>query len=195
MNIVQFLESSGLVRGEIPPENFTCGGIRCVKDPVDAIRLGIREDHPASSSAFLAGCRVEKIVACISIGAHPKECSVCVPDMLLGVLTPQKTWRWAGTENGHVVNLHGGGGLEVCDGWPVWLTYTRCDGPRRRLIRSKIQEIDVYKDVLARRRTEFWNASYEEFIRKTWHPSRLAWCMDTDEYREIFSGVDVNGEL
>ena len=36
---------------------------------------------------------------------------------------------------------------------------------------------------------QFWDASKEEFIARTWHPDRVlaGWCLDEDERRERFS--------
>lgn len=43
----------------------------------------------------------------------------------------------------------------------------------------------------ARRRLEFWEASLEEFVAETWHPSRVVdWCLPEDERRELAAGFE-----
>ena len=180
-SILAFLETSGVVSGHIPPKNFFCEDIVCVREPVDVVRLGIRHSHLAKSHPF------PTMFAGVSIGAHPRECLQTVPDMLLGVLH-ETTWEWAGDYPGCIINLHAADTFTYKDGFPVWLTFAHhCHGAREHLIRSKTKEFDVYESVIAKRRIQFWESSYEEFIRTTWHPSRLEWCVDIDESREIFS--------
>ena len=128
------------------------------------------------------------MIAGVSIGAHPRECYPTVPDMLLGILGRDTgTWEWAGDHPGCIINLHAADTFTYKDGLPVWLTFAHCDGARKDLVTSKTKEFDLYEDVLKKQRIQFWESTYQEFIQTTWHPSRLEWCVDTDEYREIFS--------
>ena len=76
---------------------------------------------------------------------------------------------------------------------PVWLTVG--DITLRNEIRSAIRNNtlefpemrDVLDDVLAAaRRKAFWDASREDFIKTTWHPSRVfRWCLDTEEVADF----------
>lgn len=179
-SILAFLETSGIVSGRIPPKYFYCEDIVCVREPVDVVRLGIRHSHLAKTHPF------PTMIAGVSIGAHPRECLQTVPDMLLGVLH-ETTWEWAGDYPGCIINLHAADTFTYKDGLPVWLTFAHCHGIREDLVTSKTKEFDVYEYVVAKRRIQFWESSYEEFIQTTWHPSRLQWCVDIDESREIFS--------
>ena len=182
-SILSFLQTSGLLCGDIPPRDFYSDDILCIEDPVDIVRIGIRISHPGRHHQF------QNILAGVSIGAHPRECYPTVPDMLLGILRRDTgAWEWAGDHPGHVVNLHATSSVpKYTDGWPVWLTFAQCPGAREDLIKSKTKEFDVYEDLLKKRRTDFWNSTYQEFIQRTWHPSRLPWCLDADEHRELFS--------
>jgi hypothetical protein len=174
-SILAFLQSSGLLAGRL-------------RDPVDVIRLGIKISYPGKRHRF------ENVVAGVSIGAHPRECQETVPDMLLGIIRwDTGAWEWAGDHPGHIVNLHADVTLKHTEGWPVWLTFAHCPGAREDLVKSNTKEFDVYETILEQRRKKFWDSAYQEFIQTTWHPSRLAWCMDTDEHREIFSARISNG--
>lgn len=181
-SILTFLETSGLLNGQIPSEYFFKDDIVCVREPVDVVRLGIRHSHLSKTHPF------PTMIAGVSIGAHPRECYPTVPDILLGILCRDTgTWEWAGDHPGHIINLHAVNEFTYKDGFPVWLTFAHCPGAREDLIKSKTKEFDVYESIVSKQRILFWESTYEEFIRTTWHPTRLKWCVDTDEYCEIFS--------
>ena len=170
--IVTFLETSGLLRGRIPPARFRAADICAVNDPVDAVTLGVRAQF--SDEFVLAG---------VSVGLHPRTCSVTVPDLLLGSVLDGR-WTWPTDEPGGVVNLHARRVPLRVEGYPVFLTFAACANDKLRRTRPVV---DVYEAVRRRTCARFWARAKEEFVARAWHPARLRWCLDVDEAREIFS--------
>lgn len=141
---------------------------RCVLgSPESVVETGIM--HPS-------------MCAGISIG----RCRVSVPDVLLGFLDTDGRWHWACPERRCCINV------SVCvrrctppeESWPVWLTIT--DLQSRASLQKGPPYIDVLRILMRYKRAQFWNDAFEEFIRTTWHPSRLDWCLDTEEHRDFF---------
>ncbi len=183
-----FLLESGLLDGCVPsldeypeywykPDQFTSrffGRISLVCNPIHAVCLSLqlKDRHYGG----------------VSIG-YPK-CVPTLPDLLLGFITKDGVWRWA-ADGGCVVNLHA---VDVDpaypDGiaWPVWFTFGDCDGFRREIVLQKTPLFDLTDALRQHLCADFWAVAKQEFIQTTWAPHRLAWCLDTEEYNEIFSG-------
>jgi hypothetical protein len=127
------------------------------------------------------------VCAGISIGGRWTR--VYVPDVLLGFIDEDYRWHWADAENVCAVNLHSvrhKTDMLRQTGWPVWLTITDHQ-VRARLQQGGAPRIDLLRILQRYKARCFWKESLEEFIRITWHPSRLHWCLDTED-RGFFYG-------
>jgi len=189
-DISEFLETSGLLHGCVPSlkggsfywqkPQFQArffGNIALVADPVHAVCLGITKDSP---KGYLAGVTIGKPTGMATI-----------PDILLGFIDGSGAWVWA-AGYGEIINLHSFTGFEYPQGdvWPVWLTFGDCKGLREHLLgASTSPSMDISENLRRRTCRRFWEASKEEFIRTSWAPHRLRWCLDTDEYRDFFSAA------
>ena len=181
--IAAFLNSTGLLVGRIPSldaapwfrdefQALVVGDIALVRHPAHAIMMSI----------FGAG-----IAGGVCVGRAHGLASL--PDLLLGYVDRRGTWHWGGGEYGLVVNLHHPTRVNFpCDTvWPVWYTFGDYQGDREDVILGNRLTYDLTEDLRELRCRAFWDVAKEEFIRETWAPERLPWCLDVDEYREIFS--------
>lgn len=127
---------------------------------------------------------------------HPEVCAgisightrIYVPDVLLGYIDDQHRWHWADQEHACALNLHTcRQRVETPPGalWPVWLTITDCRARER--LQTVQPRIDLLRILQRDKARQFWEESLEEFIRVTWHPSRLHWCLDTDDHGFFYS--------
>lgn len=180
-DIVQFLNET-FVEGRAPSldgaprwwhgkfQALIRGKVAFVKDPIHAVCLGI-VDAP--------------VVGGLTFGTP--GCIETLPDLLLGVVDGSGTFRWAGGGYGEIVSLHSGRRPSFgSDGWPVWFTFASHDGLRQDLISSGQHVVDLSEHWRRRKALEFWDTSKKEFVEMTWAPCRLAWCLEWDEYSDIF---------
>lgn len=156
---IRFLDSYNFFVTRIP---------RCILQcPERVVELGIM--HP-------------DVCAGISLGRS----RVGVPDILLGFVDIRGRWHWASTYCS--INLHSKvpatATFPDVPAWPVWLTIT--DLPSRKRLAHGPPSIDMLAILARYTRARFWDAAFEEFIRTTWHPTRLHWCLDTDDHDDFF---------
>ena len=181
--IASFLERTGLLGGRIPSLDgapWFCDEFQALV--VDGIALVRHPAHAIMMSIFGAG-----VAGGVCVGrAHGLA---TLPDLLLGYVDRVGAWHWGGGEYGLVVNLHHPTRVNFpCDTvWPVWFTFGDYQGDRENVVRSGQLLYDLSENLRKLRCEAFWGVAKEEFIRETWAPSRLPWCLDVDEYREIFS--------
>lgn len=191
----EFLEGSGLLAGRVPRmptlprytrnvlyyEPFHAwlqSGIAMVETPVEAVSLQIYLQFQAPKPLYIGG---------VSVGMG--RFSLLLPDMLLGFIDVSGYWHWAGGHHGLVVNLHTKGEVifPPTDAWPVWFTFADCEEYRKEFMWNQIEHIDIYESTRRTLRAAFWERTRQEFIEKTWAPDRLPWCLDHEEYAELFS--------
>ena len=186
-SIAKYLVKSGLMAGRVPsilsciPEgpleflHLVFHGIGLVHTPADAVVLGYHVDN----TEYIGG---------VSIGARPS--SFRGADLLLGFIDTCGVWHWpVDGEYGTIFNLFSSSVPRHPRGaaWPVWFTFASCY-PDRARVAEKTHHIDIYENVRyhAATMTRFWKDSFHEFIRTTWAPSRLEWCLDCEEREELF---------
>lgn len=181
-HITQFLEDT-FVQGKMPTltgaPSWWRGEFKAavhkhvafVKDPVHAVCLG------------MCGAPV---VGGVSIGRPP--CIETLPDLLLGIIDESGEFKWAGGGYGEIVSLHSPKQANFVAGWPVFFTFGKHDGVRRRLIVSKKHSIDLSERRKKKTAIQFWGRSKKEFVEMTWAPHRLAWCLDWEESKALLFG-------
>ena len=184
--VVQFVECSGLLHGRIPsPQRQWCEfdfvgdvyeSIGFAKHPAHIVAMDIWLSHPkrVCKTPFIGG---------ISVGRVP---AVYVPDMLLGFIDVSGRWHWPLRESCVFCNLHDCNARILpppTEAWPVWFTCTY--KPMRDMLVMRRRHFDATIQMRRRVCARFWNAALEEFIQKTWAPSRLTWCLDHEEIRDI----------
>lgn len=190
-SIAKYLVKSGLLAGRVPsilscipdgelqflhifPE-LVWHGIGVVHTPADAVVLG----YHLNDTEYVGG---------ISIGTRPS--SFRGADLLLGFIDTFGRWHWpVEGEYGTIFNLFASSVPRYPRGaaWPVWFTFASCFPDRDRCIET-MRHIDIYENVRyhAATMTPFWKDSFHEFIRTTWAPSRLEWCLDSEEREALF---------
>lgn len=157
---IRFLDECNFFATSIP---------RCaLQSPESIVEAGI--EHP------------DKIRWGISVSGWTRA---YVPDVLLGFVDEEGRWYWADAETCCGINLH----RLTCKShppntWPVWLTIADVDA--REKLRRGPPRIDLLRILQRYKCARFWERSFEEFIRTTWHPSRLQWCLDVEDYQDFF---------
>jgi len=196
-SIAKYLVQSGLLAGRVPsilrcipdgPLQFlhiVYHGIGVVHTPADAVVLGY---HLRSVEIDTGRGSAEKYVGGISIGTRPS--SFRGADLLLGFIDTFGVWHWpVEGEYGTIFNLFSSSVPRYPRGaaWPVWFTFASCFPHRDRCIET-MRHIDIYESMRyhAATMTPFWKDSFHEFIRRTWAPSRLEWCLDSEEREALF---------
>lgn len=176
-HIAKFLATTGLLHGRIPSlkraRRWDTYGFRAV------VWHGIALVHAPAHAVCLSIAKTPGYVGGVSIGTPRGLASL--PDVLVGFLDEFGRWHWPG-DHGTAVNLH------VAEGkfpsglrcWPVWFTFGNYHGERELLIKGS-PSVDLSGHIAALERARFWEASKHEFIQKTWAPSRLSWCLDTED--------------
>jgi hypothetical protein len=154
--------------------------ISLVENPVHAVCMKLSMQQ-APKPVYIGG---------ISFGMY-RHFPTLLPDVLLGFVDDVGRWHWAGGNHGEVFNLHALDGDVTFpadrDAWPVWFTFGDHAEYRTDLIASTQTHIDIYESHRRHARTEFWKRVTREFIETTWAPHRLSWCLDHEEYTELFS--------
>jgi hypothetical protein len=186
---VRTLRAAGITDGVVLTEEFRHGSVVVVKHPGDAVERWYED------KTLVAGVSVVNDVGI------PFKIRDMPADVLLGWVNPgSRTFRWAfRNEQALPVPLRAPFDLfDVCmdlmnnvplSAMPVVLTVGDIT------LRDKVMKspepwprmVDIFDDVLAaERRANFWSVTYEEFIRRTWHPSRMCdWCLDLHERAEV----------
>ena len=205
--LARFLESSGLLVGRIPAmhtvpiwmEGHFYDGfhawfpednpISLIEEPIHAVCMKLSMQHAIPKPVYIGG---------ISFGMR-RHFPTLLPDVLLGFVDDIGRWHWAGGNHGEVFNLHAmEGNVAFPDrkAWPVWFTFGDHAEYRTGLMTSRHTCIDIYESQRRRARANFWKCATEEFIAATWAPERLPWCLDHEEYAELFSSdYHNNGQL
>lgn len=208
--LAHFLESSGLLVGRIPAmhtipvwmegyfvERFHTwfpddNPISLVEEPIHAVCLKLQQNLLQQN--LIEGKNRTSVptpvyVGGISFGMR-RHFPTLLPDVLLGFVDDIGIWHWAGGNHGEVFNLHALDGdvtFPDRDAWPVWFTFGDHAEYRTDLITSKQTRIDIYESRRRRACATFWKGATYEFIATTWAPHRLPWCLDHEEYAELFS--------
>lgn len=174
-DVAEFLFASGLLGGALfgkptdPANEGPCpvfGNVALVSRPWYAWIF--RNQRNRLHERFVAGV--------VAIG---RQKAFYWPDALLGFVGPRGEWIWPTGEPGVILGpraIHRAIAPDV--GWPVWFTCAHYEDHRAMERRGSM---DVFE---TRRRAQlraFWDASLQEFVAKTWHPSRLMWCLDHEE--------------
>lgn len=188
-HIVHFLQTSGLLHGNIPlltaeHEFYDLGFKACVTDhivytyePAHAIIASIWLSHPKRNQPKIGGISVHNL----HMNAY-KNHQYTLPDLLLGFISPDGKWHWPLAEcDGVACNLRNYY-YDVkmpAKAWPVFFT---CSDYEYSALGSN--HVDLTPWIARGVCRMFWNLAYKEFIAKTWAPERLAWCLDHEEARE-----------
>lgn len=172
VSIADLLFLSGLLGGKL------------FEHPTGVVTDGDYGSSPAFGSIALVGSpwksllfRSQNIIAGVNIGYH----SGWKPDVILGYLTASGEWLWPTPEPGVVVAWLAASEVETYPrekAWPVTLTCAYYD---TFMDVQKVGSIDVFEAYRKRQVAAFWDISMQEFIATTWHPARLAWCLDREE--------------
>ena len=192
LQLLRFLEDSGLLRGRIPSlkraqlwmrGEFRASvqhGIALVENPVHAVCLSVLARN--KPKGYLGG---------VTVG-RPQGLAT-LPDIFVGVIDLGGVWHWAGSETGCVVNLHAVGrdapapGYPTPSGWPVFFVFGDCHPYRERWVRAGTRVVDLCERVKREVCAAFWREAQKEFAEAAWAPHRLPWFLDHEEYVDIFS--------